>query len=769
MKPTQRWLLALLSLPLAVIAAPMLVGGGVDVPDDAMYSSVSTWEWFRTAVYSGRNPFFVPGRLGGASLFTEAMQMGPIYPGMWLAAVLPVSLALPLTFLLHGIGMLLSMRFLARSFGASPLASMLAGAAVAGGAVGAAGFIEMQTDTLPVLVWVPVVIGCHRRLEDAEGRERLRWALWGGLALATMITGSHVRLAAGACGALGVWFILRPRTLHYAIVTTVLGVAGGAVALFPAVLEWQLSSQDSTKAVAALALPPFQVLEWTWTASWLAVKPFVTSREFSLGTVAGVTAVVGLFRAPSHRVALGVHTGLLLLLSADLPPLRPVLFPLTALAHPTLIEYYALAMMPAGVLAALGFDRLVQERRLAWHPAVALVVLGFVIAAIVRVTAASDTLVSEHELRWTAAATARMAVVLVAVAAVLWRAKGASGRAVGLVVIAALDLCVGGVTYHRSIPSTPLGLWDRGEIQDEERLARGSLHIGEMAQLAHDGIDLQHGLLAIVGEEEVEWEDFQETGEMVDLWEEAPLLQAELLHRRWPVHLAMARGWRSISGRAKLPPVRAAGMLAPLARTLAGSNSPWEPVGDDGPSGETPPLEPIFGSPSGIGWRTMVLFGIPVAVGEEGEFFEVPDVFPRCYAPGGLEAVPDDRERLQRLLTEDRRPSGSALVEDEALAADNLAAEVSCEEDGHRVQVQADRPAVIAFREVLNPGWQVTDQDGRQLESFAVNGVHSAVRVPAGETTLRWRFRPPGLMPGAGVSAMAWLIGLGGLAWIRRR
>ncbi len=769
MKPTQRWLLALLALPLAVIAAPMLVGGGVDVPDDAMYSSVSSWEWFRTAIHSGRNPFFVPGRLGGASLFTEAMQMGPIYPGMWLAILLPVPLALPLTFLLHGVGILLSMRFLARSFGASSLASMLAGAAVAGGAVGAAGFIEVQTDWLPVLVWLPLVIGCHRRLEDAEGRDRMRWALWAGLALATMITGSHIRLAAGACGALGLWFVLRPRTLHYAIVSTVIGVAGGAVALAPALLEWQLSSQDSTKAVAALALPPFQVLEWTWTASWLAVKPFVTSREFGLGTVAGVAAIVGLVRAPSHRVALGVHTGLLLLLSADLPATRLVLFPLTALAHPTLIEYYALAMLPAAVLAALGFDQLAQERRVALHPAILLVVLGFVVAAVLRVTTASDTLASEHELQWTAAATVRMAVVLLAVAGVLWRAKGAGARATGLAVIAALDLIVGGVTYHRSIPSTPLALWDRGEVEGEELLAGGSLHIGEMAQLAHDGIDLQHGLLAIVGEEEVEWEDFQETGEMIDLWEEAPLLQAELLHRRWPVHLAMARGWRSISGRAKLPPVRAATMLAPLARTLAGSPSPWEPVGDDGPSGETPPLEPIFGSPSGIGWRTMVLFGIPVAVGEEGEFFEVPDVFPRCYAPVGLEAVPDDRERLQRLLTEDRAPSGTALVEDQALAANNLGAKVSCEEDGHTIEVQADREAVVAFREVLNAGWHVTDQAGRQLETFAVNGVHSAVRVPAGETTLRWRFRPPGLLPGAGLSAMAWLLGLGGLAWIRRR
>lgn len=769
MSRTPRWLLALLALPLAVVATPLLFGGGVDVPDDAMYSSVSSWEWFRTAVWSGKSPFFVPGRLGGASLFTEATQMGPVYPGMWTALLFPVALALPLTFALHGLGMLLATRFLARSFGASTLASTLAGAALAGGAVGAAGFIEVQTDTLPVLVWMPVVLGCHRRLEDAAGRERLRWALLGGLALAAMIGGAHIRHASGACGALGVWFLLRPKTLHYAVLSTLVGVAGGAVVLVPALMEWQLSSQDSTKAVAALALPPFQVLEWTWTASWLAVKPFVTSREFSVGTVVGAAALVGLVRGGSHRLALGAHIAILLVLSADLPALRLVLLPLTALAHPTLIEYYALAMYPAAVLGAMGFDRLVADRKAALHPAVLLGLAALVAAAVLRVTLGSDTLASEHEIRWTMVATARMAVVLAAVAIVLWRVRSPKKRAVALVAIAVLDLAIGGITYHRSIPSTALGLWARAEVPGEELLAPGSLHIGEMAQLAHDGIDLQHGLLSAVGEEEdIVWEDFQETGEVIDLLEEAPILQRELLHRRWPVHLAVGRGWRSLSGRAKLPPVRAAALVAPLARTLAGANSPWDPVGDDGPSGDTPPLEPIFEDPSGIGWRTMAIFGIPVAVGEGGERFTIPDVFPRCYAPSSLEYEGDARARIRRLVTEPFEPGGVALVETEELARGGLGASVECEEGGVELSVSASHEAVVVFREAVHDGWHARDQDGQLLPTFPVNLIHTGVLVPAGASTITFRFRPPGLAPSALLSFLTWLAAIGALLILRR-
>ena len=91
---------ALACAVLCVVLGPFVLGRGVDVPDDALYSAVSTGEWVRYAVMHGENPFFVPGRMGGVALFTEANQMGPIYPAMWPGFLLPVWV--PLAFVVYG-------------------------------------------------------------------------------------------------------------------------------------------------------------------------------------------------------------------------------------------------------------------------------------------------------------------------------------------------------------------------------------------------------------------------------------------------------------------------------------------------------------------------------------------------------------------------------------------------------------------------------------------------------------------------------------------
>ncbi len=189
---------ALLGLAtLSVVAGPLALGRGVDVPDDFLYSVVSTWEWVRYAVLHGENPFFLPGRMGGVALHTEATQMGPVYPAMWLALLMPVRLALPLAFALHAAGALIATRWLARSWGASKAAATAAALVFATGPFGLALFIEAPADAIPMILWFPVVLACHRRAELADGRGRLRWALLGGLALAALLTGTHIRHAGG--------------------------------------------------------------------------------------------------------------------------------------------------------------------------------------------------------------------------------------------------------------------------------------------------------------------------------------------------------------------------------------------------------------------------------------------------------------------------------------------------------------------------------------------------------------------------------------------
>ena len=55
-------LLVALAAALAV-GAPLLVGQGVDVPDDALYYELASWEWLHYAWSNDLSPWFVPGKL----------------------------------------------------------------------------------------------------------------------------------------------------------------------------------------------------------------------------------------------------------------------------------------------------------------------------------------------------------------------------------------------------------------------------------------------------------------------------------------------------------------------------------------------------------------------------------------------------------------------------------------------------------------------------------------------------------------------------------
>ncbi len=749
----------LAGLCVAIAAVPLFFGDGVDVPDDALYSAVSTWEAISHAVRHGDNPLFLPGKMGGVSVFAEAIHMGPLYPGMWPAFVLPVSVAFPLAFALHCVLCLLAVRWLARVFGVRDAAATVAGVAVAAGPVGLAAFVECQADFWPVLAWFPLVLGCMERCrQQADRRDRLRWAARAGLCLGLMLLGSHVRLSAATCGALAVFFLLQgPRMWSWAALTTVLGLAIGAPSVVPAILEvGQARAPDGT--TVSMAVPPFQPLRWGALGSWLAPRTLVTAREFSVGTVLAATFVVALplLRGPLLRLALLVP--ILLLAATSLPGVRLLTLPLTWLAHPTVIAYYALAMVPAAVVGAAGLERLLagrdpRGRRLAL--AVLATLVGLAIARLV-VAVAGWTPPQERILL--AVGTGQALLVLAALALVWTKVRSPASRARWLVLVALLDLVAIGVRYHVAVPAHPLDLGGRQRaVEGEELLSDGYLHVGEMAALMEGGWDrvtpFQDGLRP---EEAV-------GGEVEDPWAEAPEIQADLLGRRWPVHLGAARGLRSLSARTKLPPHRQVQALQPLAEALApegwdsgGGPYPWE----TGPTADQ--LDRLF-APEGLGSRTLALHGVPVAVDEAGAPRAIDGVAPRCYSPGRFEVVAEPTARVAQLLSRPFDPAGPALLEgplSEPRATG--AATVDCEAGGLRLQVDAPGPALVVLTERWHPGWRVRDlSTGERLEPVPVNQVHTGVTVPAGQRTLRWRFVPPGLSPGALLAALGLLAGLG--------
>ena len=92
MKHPAQLLLAVAAV--GVVGGPSLLGEGVDIPDDALYYMVPAWDWLRTAVTSGQSIWFVPGKLGGTSLYVDVVPMGPLYPAWLLALILPTVTAL---------------------------------------------------------------------------------------------------------------------------------------------------------------------------------------------------------------------------------------------------------------------------------------------------------------------------------------------------------------------------------------------------------------------------------------------------------------------------------------------------------------------------------------------------------------------------------------------------------------------------------------------------------------------------------------------------
>ena len=83
------------------------------------------------------------------------------------------------------------------------------------------------------------------------------------------------------------------------------------------------------------------------------------------------------------------------------------------------------------------------------------------------------------------------------------------------------------------------------------------------------------------------------------------------------------------------------------------------------------------------------------------------------------------------------------------------------------LDVAAAAPSWVVLSIVQDGGWSARDGAGRGLPVFRANGPFLALRVPAGSTLVRMRYRPPGFVPGAWISG-ATLVILAAV-WLRRR
>ncbi len=740
----------------AAVALPLAVGRGVDLPDDALFHVVPLFEWLRTALLEGRSPWFVPGKLGGTSLFADA-SIHPLYPGVWGVLALDAHHALVASMVLHAVGTVFAVRWMARSFGASATSATLAGAGVAAGTIGCLSAIDVMVDTWPVFLWFPVALGALERLRLAPADDAAaarRWTAVAGAAVALMLLGSHLRYGAAAGAALGVWALWRPGRRAWALGALAIGLAGGAVALVPSLLEWQHAASDTARA-AALSVPAHdQVALWN-VPGLFAPKPLRLRPDWSVGLVLAAAFVVGGAGTRDRRLfafAIALYaTGI----AGGVPILRYLFAPLLLVTHPVDTFWGALALLPGAAVGALALDRLLAEDRVALAarlrgPAGA--VLGVVLAGgVLRVALASSWLPSEVERQGVLVAALQAAAVVAALVVVLRMPPGRR-RTAAVAAIALIDLAALAVRFHTALPSVPLELADRVEDADAEALAGGYLHLGELADL--EGFLYDTGGMGPSADLADEGENFDDL---------ARYLRENIVHLRWPVHLGVGRGIRGASGRAKMPPRRPLALLAPLADAIVGDGPERKRLEDDHPE----LIRPLFRDASALGTNTLRLMRVRTAVGGiDGSLrFDAGPPQPRCWTAPSVRVLAGEDERVAELLAAPFDPAAPAIVEDPTLAERPLVpATARCDDTGD-VAVEATGPALVVVGETWHPGWRVGD--GRP--TFPVNQVHFGFFADASdEAPLALRFVPPGLLPAAGASALAWLTVVG-LALAARR
>jgi hypothetical protein len=362
---------------------------------------------------------------------------------------------------------------------------------------------------------------------------------------------------------------------------------------------------------------------------------------------------------------------------------------------------------------------------------------------------------------------------------VLRSAASPARRAAWLCAWVLLDLAIFDVRAHVAIPSRPLVSARDQFGGDADELAGGFLDLvdlaagfdsalpgaeppeaepGEPDASAASGEPDSEAAAAEGGTDTPSRRRRPAEDEMRMPERDAPRLQADLLDRALPPHLAVALGVPGLSGRSKLTPARAAAALAPLAERLHDTRAA-EFV-----------LPELFRTPGGLGARTLALHGIPLAIWGDVARFRMSDVAPPCRHAHSYSIEADDRMRLRAALSRPSAEAGPALLEDAPPELPSSApAQVRCPDGvGPGVHFEVDAPgpgsALVVLRQRWHPGWRVQnagaapERAGRSLGTFPVNQVQLGVLLPEGSHRLRLDFVPPGLRGSLALAATALLL-----------
>jgi len=169
---------------------------------------------------------------------------------------------------------------------------------------------------------------------------------------------------------------------------------------------------------------------------------------------------------------------------------------------------------------------------------------------------------------------------------------------------------------------------------------------------------------------------------------------------------------------------------------------------------------------------------------DEVRIYEVPSVLPRASLYRAIEVLPDG-EVLRRLKEAAFNPLVAAIVSRESLSLDqNAAGSLSNSTPGpataaaisryesQRVSIEADTevPALLVLNDANYPGWKAY-MNGEPAPTVTANYLFRGVFVPAGRSTVEFRYQPASFRAGGAISiaALAILAGLLLHEWRKRR
>jgi len=745
--PTFFWLALLV---VAAYALP-LFGGATFVGRDHMTMTLPSMGHLAQALRSGHLPQWWDAiDLGGA--FLANPNHAALYPPAWLVAVLPMPWGADFVIALHVLFAGIGVAELARRFGAGR-----AGQVTAGGAFMLSGFVTsfvVYGVPLIALSWLPWIAVAADRVACAKQRgESARAALWLAAAMAAgLFAGDAAYVIQGGLLALGLALCRAEKKLvavAWCAGASLAAVVLAAIVIVPALMlvGETLRSELTTSATAQVwSLHPWRVLEWIWPdalgdpnqSNLYLARAIADTGSRELGPALTLSAYVGLpvvalaivgWLHCAKRLAFVALAFVVLALGSFTPAYRlyrAVFLPEQLVRYPE--KYLAGALVLACAAAGVGLGKLAAREvsKRTW------IVLGACVAAlgvlVAVVMVAGEAIISDNaslDRAATASHIAHWGAVALAAAAITGAALWLVQRQIGALVVAVIAIVaplVAGVWHW-------LPLVSRERVTAAPALLPGDGEHDGMPTRLHRPLDLDSG------------------GATIEQ-------QALHMHETAMPDIGARFGYASVPSYDQAHWTRTRRAFNALERRVALSIYGVELAYLPEQIAVHDHMTPILRGGGGLVLARLASARPRAFVASGWTWAAEPDLLRT------LAAAHAGPPNLDIVLTGEGVPGkgdGEHVCQVIAPYAE-------------RVELQCHAPAA-SYAVLLDswaPGWTAT-VDGDAAEILIADGVVRAVAIAAGDHSIVFSYRTPGLVLGALVSLAGWLAWGAAFFVLRRR